>query len=114
MKKDNWFVAGWKAFWHWVGEIFLNVWAFVTTEGKTVGEWKLDPLKVIAIGSFVAAIWIAVKAVGLAEAGKDAATVGAIAGLAGLVGGFGSFLFNQANTNDASIRNQGGVNPPLQ
>jgi len=107
VKGENWFVRGWIGFWKWVGEIFLNLWAFVTTEGKTVKEWKLDPLKILAITCFVAAIWIAVKAVGLAEGGKDASIVGAIAGLAGLVGGFGSFLFNQANSNDASIRSQG-------
>ena len=99
VKKDNWFIAGWKLFW-------LNVWAFITTEGKTVKDWNLDPLKVIAIVLFVVLIYIALEAVGFVKEGKSEVIVGYIVGLVTALGGYASFLLSQAKSNDSDIRHR--------
>jgi hypothetical protein len=94
-----------------VGEVFLNIWALITTEGKTVEEWKLDPLKVFAMLFFAAALILVFATTTLAFSAKpDIGIVGVIGGLVVPTGGFGSYLFGQAVDNDAGIRNQG--NPP--
>ena len=97
VKKVNWFVAG-------VRFVFVNLWAFVTTEGKTVKEWNLDPMKVIGIMLFLVAAWLAFQAVHFVEIGKSDAAIAVIGGLVVPVGGFGAFLFNQATGNDEAIR----------
>lgn len=95
-----WLVVAWKAIW-------VNLWAAITTEGKTIESWNLDPFKIGGLVLFGVAIWLTFVTVGLAQAGKDSTTVGIIAGLVVTIGGYGTFLFQQAKSNDASIRGQG-------
>lgn len=93
---------------NWIKKVLVwaltNAWAFITTEGKTVKDWHLDPLKVIAIALFVFATWLAFIVVQFIDAGKSDAAVGIVAGLVVTVGGFASYLFGQATANDAAIR----------
>lgn len=107
VKKSNWFVRGWNGFWGAISFVFVQLWAFVTTEGKTVKEWSLDPWKVSALVCFGVAVWLAIQTVQFVQQGKSDASVGVIGGLVVTIGGFGTFLFNQAKSNDASIRSQG-------
>lgn len=107
VRKVNWFVRGWEAFWKgvWivikgVGLVIYHVarqlWSIVSDK-----DWDFDPWKLSGFGAFGVATWIALRVVDLS--GKPTVDPVVIGTLAGLVTAFitvGTFLFGQSRQND--------------